>query len=211
MNWKEFIEIEKSKDYFKDLEYRLFIEKQSNIVFPDESDIFNAFDYCPFDKTKIVILGQDPYINKGEAHGLAFSIKSGKLPPSLRNIFKELKDDLNIINTSGNLTNWAKQGVLLLNTTLTVRSGKSGSHFGWGWEIFTDNVIKTLANNKNIGFVLWGKHAQAKQNLLKNNMIWKSAHPSPLSAFNGFFGSKPFSKINTWLKSTNNEEINWNL
>lgn len=189
-------------------------EYSNKTIFPKEELVFNAFDKCNFDDIKVVILGQDPYHTPGAAHGLAFSVPDGeKIPPSLRNIFKEINEDLNKeIPTSGNLEKWAKQGVFMINATLTVEAHKAGSHQKKGWEQFTDAVIKKIADEReNIVFLLWGSYAQKKANLIDENKhcILKSVHPSPLSAYRGFFGCKHFSKTNEYLESKNIKSINW--
>ena len=176
--------------------------------------VFNAFELCPFDSVKVVILGQDPYHGVNQAHGLAFSVQDSiTIPPSLKNIYKELEKDLGTpISKSGNLERWAKQGVLLLNTTLTVESGKAGSHQGWGWETFTDAVIQKISDTKeNIVFLLWGKYAQEKGKIIDagKHLVLTAAHPSPLSAYNGFFGCQHFSKTNIYLRKQNINEIIW--
>ena len=216
-SWKQVLYNEFQKDYFKKLKQFLLEEKSANKrIYPPGSLIFNAFNKTPFDKVKVVILGQDPYHGYGQAHGLCFSVPDGvKIPPSLRNIYKELNTDVDFtIPTSGNLEKWATQGVLLLNATLTVRDSEAGSHQKKGWEIFTDNVIKTVSDNKNnVVFILWGNYAQSKESLIdkEKHLIIKSVHPSPLSASRGFFGSKPFSKTNNYLQKNGLETINWNL
>lgn len=213
--WDEIVKGEYEKNYFQKL--MNFIEEEYNTktIYPEKENIYNALKLVPPDKVKVVILGQDPYINKGQAHGLSFSVQDGiTIPPSLRNIYKELESDLAIAPaSSGNLTKWAEQGVLLLNTTLTVRSGSSNSHKGKGWGLFTDSIIKYLGNKENIVFILWGKNAQEKENFIDNNknLVLKAAHPSPLSASRGFFGCKHFSKTNEYLKEHNIEPINWQL
>lgn len=215
MNWKDLIDNEKAKPYFEELQAFLKNQyQQQKIVYPPQEEIFQAFDLTPFEEVKVIILGQDPYHGVGQAHGLAFSVKDGvKLPPSLRNIFKELGDDLNIpMSTNGNLTSWATQGVLLLNTVLTVEAGKAGSHHKKGWEIFTDTVIAKLnEHHRGLIFVLWGAPAQTKKKLIDDNkhFIVESVHPSPLSAYRGFFGSRPFSKVNEYLRKMGKEEIDW--
>ena len=183
-------------------------------VYPPGNLIFNAYDTTPFDKVRVVILGQDPYHGPGQAHGLCFSVPEGiPNPPSLQNIFKEMAADLGVAPPkSGDLSGWAKQGVLLLNTTLTVRQSAPFSHVGQGWEEFTDATIRRLSEGREgLVFVLWGSHAQKKIPLIdaKKHLVIKSAHPSPLSAYRGFFGSKPFSQINAWLKSRGEPEIAW--
>ena len=184
-------------------------------IYPEIPDIFNSLNLCLPDKISVVIIGQDPYHGKGQANGLAFSVNSGcRIPPSLRNIFIELKADLNIaISNCGNLESWAKEGVLLLNTCLTVEESKPGSHQNIGWEEFTDYLIKKISNNGYIVFILWGAKAHAKESIINkdNNLIIKSAHPSPFSARRGFFGTKPFSRTNHFLKENGKKEINWNL
>lgn len=217
-SWLAFLQDEFEKDYMKSLKAFLVEEKKSGkIIYPKNEDIFNAFELTPFDKVKVVILGQDPYHGAGQAHGLSFSVENGvKFPPSLQNIYKELVTDVEGFNTPnhGNLSNWAKQGVLMLNASLTVRANEAGSHQKQGWEIFTDKVIETISQEKeDIIFILWGKFAQVKETLIdtKKHVIIKSAHPSPFSAYAGFFGSKPFSKTNKILKDLSKEEIDWGL
>lgn len=215
-DWQDILHDELQTDYVKNLELFLEKEYQSKTIFPDKQNIFSALNYTPFSETKVVILGQDPYHGDNQAHGLSFSVLPGtKIPPSLVNIFKELADDCKI-NTpsSGYLVPWAKQGVLLLNTVLTVEKGKAHSHKNKGWENFTNCIIKSLNKKENpIILVLWGKPAQQKKQLIDHtkHIIIESPHPSPLSAYRGFFGSKPFSKINNSLKETNQPQINWTL
>lgn len=213
--WDEIVKGEYEKNYFQKLINFIEEEYNTKTIYPEKENIYNALKLVPPDKVKVVILGQDPYINKGQAHGLSFSVQDGiTIPPSLRNIYKELESDLAIAPaSSGNLTKWAEQGVLLLNTTLTVRSGSSNSHKGKGWGLFTDSIIKYLGNKENIVFILWGKNAQEKENFIDNNknLVLKAAHPSPLSASRGFFGCKHFSKTNEYLKEHNIEPINWQL
>ncbi len=212
-DWDNFLEEEFQSEYY--LKLRAFLKKEySNYkVYPDMYDIFNAFKYTSYKDTKVVILGQDPYINEGEAHGLSFSVKKNiKIPPSLKNVFKEIEDDIQItMDNHGNLEKWATQGVLLLNTTLTVRSKRSGSHKGNGWETFTDKVIKLL-NDKSepIVFLLWGNPAKAKAPLITNKIhcVLKAAHPSPL-ARGAYFGSKHFSKTNKFLVDSGYSPIDW--
>lgn len=198
-------------------EIRTFLKKEyfQQTVFPPMDEIFNAFKLTPYDKTNVVILGQDPYHEYGQAHGLSFSVRENvKLPPSLKNIFKELKDDLGIDNSTGDLTKWAKQGVLLLNATLTVREGQANSHKNCGWLNFTDYVIGRLNEKQEpVIFILWGGFARSKKALIdtERHFIIESAHPSPLSCFNGFFGSKPFSKTNDILLKLGKQPINWKL
>jgi uracil-DNA glycosylase len=216
-SWKEVLADEFKKPYFKQIAQHLKTEKeQGKIIYPPGSQIFHAFEATPFDKVKVVILGQDPYHGPKQAHGLSFSVQQGiASPPSLINIFKELHEDVGLpIPRHGHLENWAKQGVLLLNASLTVRAGEPMSHAKLGWEKFTNTVIEKVSHLKeNIVFVLWGKFAQEKQSLIddKKHYIIKSAHPSPLSAKNGFFGSRPFSKINTYLVKKGIDPINWAL
>ena len=185
----------------------------SNICYPKYHDIFNALNLLPYEDVKVVIIGQDPYHGEGEAHGLAFSVLEGiKMPPSLRNIFKELESDLGIKRNKTDLTDWEEQGILLLNSVLTVTKDTPGSHKDIGWQEFTDYIITKLnERNTPIVFVLWGNYAISKEKLITNKIhhVIKSAHPSPLSASRGFFGSKPFSKINTYLKADYNTEIKW--
>jgi uracil-DNA glycosylase len=216
-SWKQILTEEFNSDYFSQLKSFLVQEKQQHKVFPSGENIFKAFDLTPFDKVKVVILGQDPYHGDHQAHGLSFSVPEGIAhPPSLVNIFKELKNDLNIDKPkSGNLEAWAKEGVLLLNATLTVRAHQAGSHQNKGWETFTDAVIKKLADEKEqLVFILWGNYAQKKGRFIDANKhyIIKAVHPSPLSANRGgFFGSQPFSKTNNYLKSKNIDPIDWTL
>lgn len=215
-SWKIALQSEFEKQYIKDLKTFLLKEKKKHEIYPKGRDIFNAFLHTPLHKVKIVILGQDPYHGKGQAHGLSFSVPEGiKTPPSLVNIFKELEQDLDIINYGkGNLTKWAKQGVLLLNATLTVRANLAGSHQNKGWEQFTDTVISTISEEKEgVIFLLWGKFAQNKRNLINENKhhVLMSSHPSPLSAYRGFLGCKHFSGSNLLLKKQGLAEINWQL
>lgn len=204
MNWEYFIKLEREKEYFKTLHKKL---KNDNLnIFPEQQYIFNAFKYCSYENTKVVIIGQDPYHGHNQANGLCFSVQyDQKLPPSLKNIFKELQNDMGVIKKSGDLTEWSKQGVLMLNSILTVNEGMPHSHKGWGWEIFTDNVIKYLNENKeDIVFILWGKYAQKKGDIInvKKHKVIKCSHPSPLSANKGgFFGTKPFSICNSYLST----------
>ena len=204
MTFEELIKIEREKEYFKKLEAFLEEEYKSKIIFPPKDEVFNAFSYCPLNKVKVVVIGQDPYHEVNQAHGLAFSVKDGnKLPKSLINIYKELYDDVLITRLTGELTDWARQGVFLINTVLTVEEGKANSHKNKGWEIFTSKVIEKLNEDESPKvFVLWGNQAFEYEKMITNqkHMIIKSAHPSPLSAYRGFFGSKPFSKINTFLE-----------
>ncbi len=213
-SWKELLKDEFEKDYFKTLANFVRQEYKTKTIYPPGKDIFKAFDLCPVDNVKVIIIGQDPYHGKGQAHGLCFSVKDGiKIPPSLRNIYKELNDDTGKwIPETGNIEHWAKQGVLMLNATLTVRAGQAGSHQGKGWETFTDAVIKKISEKKsNLVFILWGAYAQKKGQVInpEKHYILKSAHPSPFSAHNGFFGNRHFSKTNKFLKSKGFEEIKW--
>jgi uracil-DNA glycosylase len=215
-SWKQELSKEFHTEYFFALKSFLIEEKKKFAIFPPGSEIFAAFNYTPFHEVKAVMLGQDPYHGIGQANGLCFSVKSGiQKPPSLQNIFKELNSDLGLpIPINGNLEKWAQQGVLLLNATLTVRANQAGSHQNKGWEYFTDAAIKTLSEKKHhLVFILWGNFAQAKQSLIdtSRHLIIKSAHPSPFSAEKGFFGSKPFSKCNAYLKDNGLGEIDWSL
>ena len=202
--------------YFSELKAFLVEEKKKYTIYPPGRLIFNAFQRTPYDRVKVVILGQDPYHGRGQAHGLCFSVPQGfPPPPSLVNIFKELQSDLGIpVPTHGNLEKWADQGVLLINATLTVRDSQAGSHQKKGWETFTNRVIKNLSEHKNgIVFLLWGRYAQAKESLIdgSRHLVLKSAHPSPLSAYNGFFGCKHFSRTNQYLEEQGVTVIDWSL
>ena len=214
--WKDVLQNEFTKPYFQQVAGYLKIEKaQGKVIYPPGSLIFNAFDKTPFDKVRVVILGQDPYHGPGQAHGLCFSVQNGVLPPpSLVNIYKELNSDLGIrIPTTGNLTQWASQGVFLLNASLTVRAGEPMSHAKIGWANFTDAVIRTISIKKEgVVFLLWGKFAQDKQVLIDETRhhVLKAAHPSPLSAHNGFFGCRHFSKTNNFLVKQGLDPIDWN-
>jgi uracil-DNA glycosylase len=215
-SWKVAVGDEGRRPYFVQLQQFLEIERQQHQVFPPAACVFAALELTPFEQVRVVILGQDPYHGVGQAHGLAFSVLPGvKLPGSLRNIFKELADDVGCPKPAhGCLTAWATQGVLLLNTVLTVRAHEANSHRGKGWETFTDAVIAALSNRIDpLIFVLWGKPAQAKEKLIdvSRHVVLQAAHPSPLSAHNGFFGSKPFSKINDTLKSWGQPAIDWRI
>ena len=215
-SWKAVLSDEFNKPYFQELKEFLIEEKKKFRIFPPGPLIFNAFNNTPFQKVKVVIIGQDPYHGYGQAHGLCFSVPAGvPKPPSLVNIFKELANDLGISPpVHGNLEIWAKQGVLLLNATLTVRENQAGSHQHRGWEVFTNEVIRRLSEQKEgVIFVLWGNFAIAKKELinLSKHPVLTAAHPSPLSASNGFFGCKHFSKINEILKKQGKEEIDWRL
>lgn len=209
IEWAKLIKEEQEKPY-----YKILLDKMQNdtaTIYPEKKNVFNAFKLTPFEEVKVVILGQDPYINPGQAHGLSFSVESGALPPSLKNIFKELKSDLNISNTSGDLTPWAKQGVLLLNSTLTVRAGESNSHQDYGWQTFTDRMISALNNKVSpVVFLLWGGFARKKAKLITNklHLVLSSGHPSPLSC-KTYFGNHHFSKCNLFLIKNGLEEINW--
>ena len=215
-SWKEVLASEFDKSYFMELKEFLTEEKAKYTVYPPGSKIFNAFQLTPFNQVRVVILGQDPYHGPGQAHGLCFSVPQGIVPPpSLVNIFKEIEKDLGLpVPGGGNLEKWARQGVLLLNATLTVRANQPGSHQKRGWENFTHAVISKLSE-KRVGliFLLWGKFAQEKESLIDTNRhyILKAAHPSPFSAYNGFFGCRHFSKTNEILRKHGLEEIDWNL
>jgi uracil-DNA glycosylase len=216
--WLKVLEPEFEKQYMKDLKAFLVQEKEAgHLIFPKNADIFNAFNYTPFDKVEVVILGQDPYHGEGQAHGLSFSVKKGVVaPPSLKNIYKELETDIEgfITPNHGQLTQWAEEGVLLLNATLTVRAHQAGSHQGKGWEAFTDQAISQLSQQKTgLVFLLWGKFAQNKSVLIdeQKHTIIKSAHPSPFSAYTGFFGSRPFSRANAALIANGKKPINWQI
>jgi uracil-DNA glycosylase len=215
-SWFEVLKTEFSLEYFIDLKKFLLQDKSLNKIYPSGNQIFSAFNYTPFDQVKVIIIGQDPYHGEGQAHGLCFSVPDGiKPPPSLVNIKKEISADLNIpLTDSGNLENWAKQGVLLLNATLTVRANQAGSHQKKGWENFTDKVIETLSEKKDgLVFLLWGRYAQEKERLIDTSRhhILKAAHPSPFSAYNGFMGCKHFSKTNEILKRSGIKEISWHI
>ncbi|MFZ4457049.1 MAG: uracil-DNA glycosylase [Bacteroidales bacterium] len=213
-SWQTQLESEFGKPYFEVLTQFVRTEYQSATIYPKGSLIFNAFEQCPFDRVKVVILGQDPYHEPGQAHGLCFSVQEGvKFPPSLMNILKEIQADLNKpYPKSGDLTRWAQQGVLLLNATLTVRAHQAGSHQNKGWEQFTDAVIHRLAEQKeHLVFVLWGSYAQRKGEFINNakHLVLKSVHPSPLSAHRGFFGNHHFSKANDYLVAHDKSAIDW--
>lgn len=215
-DWHEKIGAEFEKPYFQELACFLEEEYKQEVIYPERADIFNALNYTEYNDVKVVILGQDPYHGPNQAHGLSFSVKKCvPLPPSLKNIYKELEADVGCaVPVHGDLTKWAKQGVLLLNTVLTVRQGAAHSHKGKGWETFTDNVIARLNERETpVIFVLWGLPAQKKKKLIDQNkhFIIESVHPSPLSVYRGFFGSKPFSKINQYLREWKQEEIDWEI
>lgn len=215
-SWKKILLDEFQKEYFVKLKLFLIEEKKKHTVYPPGSQIFAAFNTTPFQAVKVVILGQDPYHGPGQAHGLCFSVPKGiPAPPSLQNIFKEIQDDLGIpIPNHGNLEKWARQGVLLLNATLTVRANQAGSHQNKGWETFTDAAIKALSDHhKGLVFILWGNYAQAKTKIIdgSKHFVLTAPHPSPLSASRGFFGCKHFSKTNRLLASIGKEPIDWSL
>jgi uracil-DNA glycosylase len=214
--WQEFMDVEKQKPYMVALQTLLIEDKKKFDIFPPTPLTFNAFKQTPFNKVKVVLLGQDPYIHPGQAHGMAFSVQKGvKVPPSLVNIYKELKSDIKFeIPDHGDLTEWANQGVFLLNSILTVRSGVSSSHSELGWTTFTDAAIQALSEHREgIVFVLWGAYAKAKKHLIdeKKHYVLEAAHPSPRSAERGFFGCKHFSKINEILEEEGNGFIDWNI
>ena len=212
--WNEILAEEMEKDYYQELQAFVQKRRAEVRVFPEEKNVFNALELTPFESVKVVILGQDPYHGFGQAHGLSFSVQKGiPLPPSLRNIYKELQEDLGgELPTEGDLSHWAKQGVLLLNTVLTVEEGNANSHKGMGWETLTNRLIESLNElNHPVIFILWGKPAQDKKKLITNpsHVILKAPHPSPLSAYRGFFGSKPFSKVNEILIQQGQTPIRW--
>lgn len=215
-DWKDALNEEFHKTYYKDLYQFIKQEYNTHVVYPSADDLFNAFSFTPLKDVKVVILGQDPYHGEGQAHGLCFSVNKGvKQPPSLVNIYKELQDDLGCyVPNNGYLEKWARQGILLLNTVLTVRAHTPLSHQGKGWEQFTDAVIHAVnAQDRPIVFILWGKPAQMKKKMLTNpkHLIIEGPHPSPLSAYRGFFGSKPFSKTNDFLRNHGVEPIDWQI
>ncbi len=217
-SWMNVLSVEFQQDYFKNLMEFITSEKnKGKLIFPSSADIYNAFNLTPLSKVKVVILGQDPYHGDGQAHGLSFSVKDDiKIPPSLKNMFKELEDDIDAFQlpTSGNLSKWAAQGVLLLNAILTVEAHKAASHQKQGWEQFTDNVIKLVSKEcEDVVFLLWGKYAEQKERLIdeQKHLILKAAHPSPFSAYRGFFGCKHFSKVNEYLNSEGRTAIDWVL
>ena len=212
-SWDELLADEFKKDYYQQLRQFLKAEYSSRVVYPGMYDIFNALRYTAYEDVKVVIIGQDPYHEPGQAHGLCFSVQDGTpLPPSLKNIYKELWDDLGVSRTSGCLTDWAKQGVMLLNAVLTVRQGQAGSHAGKGWETFTDHVIELLNDREDpVVFLLWGGYARKKKALITNrrHYVLEAAHPSPLSAYSGWFGCRHFSKANAILTSMGKSPIMW--
>ena len=214
LTWNEILVEEMQKDYYQELQEFVKKRREEVSVFPEEKNVFRALELTPFESVKVVILGQDPYHGFGQAHGLSFSVQKGiPLPPSLRNIYKELQEDLGgELPTEGDLSHWAKQGVLLLNTVLTVEEGNANSHKGMGWERLTNRLIESLNElNHPVIFILWGKPAQDKKKLITNpsHVILKAPHPSPLSAYRGFFGSKPFSKVNEILIQQGQTPIRW--
>lgn len=214
--WLEALKEEFGKEYYKNLFEKVNEEYKTQLIFPPADDIFNAFHFTPLNQVKVVILGQDPYHNDGQAHGLCFSVKKGVgIPPSLVNIYKELHDDLGCyLPNNGYLEKWARQGVLLLNTVLTVRAHQANSHRNLGWEKFTDAAIRTLdLQDRPIVFILWGRPAQMKKKMLHNprHLILEAPHPSPLSASRGFFGSKPFSQTNAFLEKNGLTPIDWQI
>lgn len=212
--WNEILAEEMQKDYYQELQAFVQKRRAEVRVFPDEKNVFNALELTPFESVKVVILGQDPYHGFGQAHGLSFSVQKGiPLPPSLKNIYKELQEDIGgELPTEGDLSHWAQQGVLLLNTVLTVEEGNANSHKGKGWERLTNQLIESLNELKHpVIFILWGKPAQDKEKLIinSNHVILKAPHPSPLSAYRGFFGSKPFSRVNDILIQQGQSPIRW--
>ena len=212
--WNEILAEEMQKDYYQELQAFVQKRRAEVRVFPEEKNVFNALELTPFESVKVVILGQDPYHGFGQAHGLSFSVQKGTpLPPSLKNIYKELQEDIGgELPTEGDLSHWAKQGVLLLNTVLTVEEGNANSHKGMGWERLTNRLIESLNELKHpVIFILWGKPAQDKEKLITNpnHVILKAPHPSPLSAYRGFFGSKPFSRVNDILMQQGQSPIRW--
>lgn len=213
-SWKKVLRGEFEKQYFIDLSTKVRDAYTNTSVFPPPKLIFNAFEHCHFDTVRVVILGQDPYHGPRQAHGLCFSVQDGvDIPPSLKNIYKEIHEDTGSpIAQTGDLTRWADQGVLLLNATLTVEKGRAGSHQGWGWEQFTDTVIQKISEEKeHIVFLLWGNYARGKKTLIdtSKHLALEAPHPSPLSAYSGFFGCQHFSKTNTYLQAHNKKTIDW--
>lgn len=215
--WQQILATEFDQPYYKKLQQFLAAEYKTQTIYPSQQQVLNALQTTPYSRVKVVLLGQDPYHGAGQAHGLSFSVQPGvPHPPSLRNMFQELQEDLNVpIPTSGSLLKWAEQGVLLLNTVLTVRAGEAHSHKGQGWEQFTDAIIKKLVErDEPIIFILWGKPAQAKRKLIEqggHHIILQAPHPSPLSAYRGFFGSQPYSKVNEALQTLGHDPVDWNL
>lgn len=211
-DWKEFIENEENENYFQDMQEKLQFEFDKYTIYPDKNNIYTAFELTPLNRVKCVIIGQDPYFNPNEAHGLAFSVYNNcKIPPSLRNIYKELESDLGIINTSGDLTKWAEQGVLLLNRVLTVRKGEPNSHKNIGWMEFSKSAIEEVCNlEKPVVFMLWGGEAKKLLPIIdKRHLVLVAPHPSPLSSYRGFFGCKHFSLCNQFLEETGRTPIKW--
>jgi len=214
--WEEALRGEFRKPYYAELYKTVLNEYRTHTVYPPSADIFNAFQFTPLEQVKVVILGQDPYHEPGQANGLCFSVHKGvRIPPSLVNIYKELHDDLGCeIPDNGDLTSWAEQGVMLLNTVLTVRAHQANSHKDIGWETFTDAAIRVLAEqDRPLVFILWGGQARRKKSMITNpkHLVIESAHPSPLSAYNGFFGSRPFSRCNAYLESQGIEPVDWQI
>ncbi|MEG3766544.1 uracil-DNA glycosylase [Alteromonas sp. 14N.309.X.WAT.G.H12] len=216
-SWQDVLSLEKAQPYFQSLLQKVYDARQRTVVYPPEEDVFKAFTLTPLEQVKVVILGQDPYHGPNQAHGLCFSVKPGvKIPPSLRNIYKELAADIPgfSVPDHGNLTSWAEQGVLMLNTVLTVEQGKANSHATYGWERFTDAVIQSLNTQKqNLVFLLWGGHAQKKGAQIdrQRHLVLNAPHPSPLSAHRGFFGCKHFSQTNQWLTEHHQQAIHWQV
>ena len=212
-SWDELLKNEWNEEYYLSLRAFLASEYRTQVIFPPMNDIFNAFKLCAYEDVKVVLLGQDPYHEPGQAQGLCFSVPDGfPLPPSLKNIYQELAEDLRVVRRSGNLEDWAEQGVLLLNAVLTVRRGQAGSHAGKGWEIFTDRVIELLNERSDpVVFLLWGGYARKKKALITNprHYVLEAAHPSPLSAYNGWFGCRHFSRTNGILESLGKAPIDW--
>ena len=216
LSWKRVLQDQFDQEYFYNLKLFLADEQKHFTIYPKNKNIFNAYNATEFDNVKVVILGQDPYHGENQAHGLSFSVQDGvPFPPSLKNIFQELVDDMGCsYPTSGNLQRWADQGVVLLNAVLSVRASEANSHQGKGWELFTDATIEAISKHlSNVVFILWGRPAQAKEKLIDSSkhLILKAPHPSPLSAYRGFFGSKPFSQTNAYLRAHNKAEIAWCL
>jgi uracil-DNA glycosylase len=216
MSWKAILQAEKEKPYFQEIIRKVQEDAKQHTIYPPHKDVFNAFKYCPYDKTKALILGQDPYHSEGQAHGLAFSVQPGvDIPPSLRNIYEELFNDLDIEPANhGCLIPWARQGVLLLNAALTVRKGQAGSHQDIGWKQFTDHIISMLnERSQPMVFLLWGTYARSKRELITNarHLVLETSHPSPLSAYRGFMGCGHFSQTNSFLTTNNIDPIDWRL